>query len=84
MTGSAEDDVLPALQKRLSQLTEDFQARISILLGDLVHSPDGELKMLAVNINFNDVYKPERRRRKGSQRSKEKEKEMPKVAPPAA
>ncbi|CAI9635764.1 spindle pole body component alp6 [Alternaria burnsii] len=84
MTGSAEDDVLPALQKRLSQLTEDFRARISILLGDLVHSPDGELKMLAVNINFNDVYKPERRRRKGSQRSKEKEKETPRVAPSAA
>jgi gamma-tubulin complex component 3 len=54
------------------------------LLGDLVHSPDGELKMLAVNINFNDVYKPERRRRKGSQRSKEKEKETPRVAPSAA
>ncbi|KAG9185656.1 Spindle pole body component [Alternaria panax] len=84
MTGSAEDDVLPALQKRLSQLTEDFRARISILLGDLVHSPDGELKMLAVNINFNDVYKPERRRRKGSQRSKEKEKETPKAAHAAA
>ncbi|KAI4943373.1 hypothetical protein J4E91_009572 [Alternaria rosae] len=82
MTGSAEDDVLPALQKRLSQLTEDFRARISILLGDLVHSPDGELKMLAVNINFNDVYKPERRRRKGSQR-REKEKETPRVAPAA-
>ncbi|CAA9962798.1 Spindle pole body component alp6 [Pyrenophora teres f. maculata] len=78
MTGTAEDDVLPSLQKRLSQLTEDFRARISILLGDLVHSPDGELKMLAVNINFNDVYKPERRRRKGSQK-REREKDAPKV-----
>jgi gamma-tubulin complex component 3 len=83
MTGSAEDDVLPALQKRLSHLTDDFQARISILLGDLVHSPDGELKMLAVNINFNDVYKPERRRRKGSQK-REKEKETPRVVTSAA
>ncbi|RAR06049.1 spindle pole body component alp6 [Stemphylium lycopersici] len=83
MSGSAEDDVLPALQKRLSHLTEDFRARISILLGDLVHSPDGELKMLAVNINFNDVYKPERRRRKGSQKIA-KEKETPKVATAAA
>jgi gamma-tubulin complex component 3 len=53
--------------------------RISILLGDLVHSPDGELKMLAVNINFNDVYKPERRRRKG-EKKKEAGKETPKVA----
>lgn len=77
--GSGEDDVLPALQKRLGQLIEDFKSRISVLLGDLVHSPDGELKMLAVNINFNDFYKPERRRRKGDKK-REKEKETPKVA----
>ncbi|EMD70212.1 hypothetical protein GGP41_000348 [Bipolaris sorokiniana] len=77
MTGSVEDDVLPALQKRLSHLAEDFKARINLLLGDLVHSPDGELKMLAVNINFNDVYKVERRRRKGSQK-RDKDKEMSK------
>jgi gamma-tubulin complex component 3 len=84
MTGSGEDDVLPALQKRLNHLTEDFKARICILLGDLVHSPDGELKMLAVNINFNDVYKPERRRRKTAKKP-ETVKETPKVvATPAA
>lgn len=47
-----------------------------MLLGDLVHSPDGELKMLAVNINFNDVYKPERRRRR-SEKKREKERETP-------
>jgi gamma-tubulin complex component 3 len=76
--GSGEDDVLPALQKRLSHLVDDFRVRISILLGDLVHSPDGELKMLAVNINFNDVYKPERRRRKG-EKKKEVGKETPKA-----
>ncbi|KAL6705029.1 Microtubule-nucleating Tub4p (gamma-tubulin) complex component [Coniothyrium glycines] len=79
---SGEDDVLPALQKRLSQLTEDFKSRISVLLSDLVHSPDGELKMLAVNINFNDVYKPERRRRKGEK--KRESKETPKATPAAA
>lgn len=79
--GSSEDDVLPALQKRLGHLVSDFRARISILLGDLVHSPDGELKMLAVNINFNDVYKPERRKRKGD---KKKEKETPKETPKPA
>lgn len=76
--GSSEDDVLPALQKRLGNLVEDFRHRISILLGDLVHSPDGELKMLAVNINFNDVYKPERRRRKG-EKKKDGVKETPKT-----
>jgi gamma-tubulin complex component 3 len=82
--GSGEDDVLPALQKRLAYLTRDFKTGICILLGDLVHSPDGELKMLAVNINFNDVYKPERRRRKGVKKA-EGVKETPKVgATPAA
>jgi gamma-tubulin complex component 3 len=74
--GSGEDDVLSALRKRLAHLAEDFQARICLLLGDLVHSPDGELKMLAVNINFNDVYKPERRRRR-SEKKREREKETP-------
>ncbi|KAF3007644.1 Microtubule-nucleating Tub4p (gamma-tubulin) complex component [Curvularia kusanoi] len=80
--GSGEDDVLPALRKRLAHLAEDFQARICLLLGDLVHSPDGELKMLAVNINFNDVYKPERRRRR-SEKKREKERETP-AAPKTA
>lgn len=83
VTGSGEDDVLPALQKRLGHLIEDFKSRISVLLGDLVHSPDGELKMLAVNINFNEVYKPERRRRKG-EKKKEKEKDTPRVATTAS
>jgi gamma-tubulin complex component 3 len=78
--GSGEDDVLPALQKRLAHLIDDFRIRISVLLGDLVHSPDGELKMLAVNINFNDVYKPERRRKKGE---KKKDKETIKETPKA-
>ena len=72
--GAGEDGVLPALQKRLGALMQDFRGRISMLLGDLVHSPDGELKMLAVNINFNDVYQPARRRRK-SDKKREKERE---------
>ncbi|KAH9875625.1 hypothetical protein IAQ61_003089 [Plenodomus lingam] len=82
-SGLGEDDVLPALQKRLGALVEDFKSRISVLLGDLVHSPDGELKMLAVNINFNDVYQPSRRRRK-SERKREKDKETPKPVPTTA
>jgi gamma-tubulin complex component 3 len=73
--------VLPALQKRLGYLIEDFRQRISVLLGDLVHSPDGELKMLAVNINFNDVYKPERRRRKGDKKKEKEVKETPRATP---
>ncbi|KAF3035326.1 Microtubule-nucleating Tub4p (gamma-tubulin) complex component [Didymella heteroderae] len=79
--GSGEDDVLPALRQRLGTLAAEFGSRICLLLGDLVHSPDGELKMLAVNINLNDVYKPERRRRKGDKK-REKEKETPAVPRP--
>jgi gamma-tubulin complex component 3 len=80
----AEDDVLPALQKRLASLTEEFRNRIAILLGDLVHSPDGELKMLAVNINFNDVYRPVRRRGKRKEKEGAKEGETPRVGTPVA
>jgi gamma-tubulin complex component 3 len=75
-TGSVEDDVLPALRKRLALLADEFRNKICMLLGDLVHSPDSELKMLAVNINFNDVYKPERRRRKG-EKKREKDTQTP-------
>jgi gamma-tubulin complex component 3 len=53
-------------------------------LGDLVHSPDGELKMLAVNINFNDVYKPERRRRKTVKKPETVKETLRGVATPAA
>ncbi|KAF2871595.1 spindle pole body component alp6 [Massariosphaeria phaeospora] len=73
---SSEDDVLPALRKRLATLVVDFRARITVLLGDLVHQPDHDMRWLAMVMNFNDVYQPVRRRRKVDKK-REREKETP-------
>ncbi|PSN71968.1 hypothetical protein BS50DRAFT_583581 [Corynespora cassiicola Philippines] len=73
---TGEDDVLPALRKRLATLVVDFRARITVLLGDLIHQPDHDMRWLAMVMNFNDVYQPVRRRRK-SEKRKEREKETP-------
>jgi gamma-tubulin complex component 3 len=69
--GSGEDDVLPALRKRLSHLIKDFQVRITVLLGDLIHQPDHDMRWLAMVMNFNDVYQPKRRRKAEKKREKE-------------
>ncbi|KAF1950495.1 hypothetical protein CC80DRAFT_598099 [Byssothecium circinans] len=71
--GSGEDDVLPALRKRLSHLIKDFEVRITVLLGDLIHQPDHDMRWLAMVMNFNDVYQPKRRRKTEKKRDKEKE-----------
>lgn len=59
-----EDQMLPSLRKRLQELAVDFKSRLSILLGDLSSQPDVDMKFLGVVMNFNDVYRPERRRKK--------------------
>ncbi|KAF1964781.1 hypothetical protein BU23DRAFT_520671 [Bimuria novae-zelandiae CBS 107.79] len=74
--GGGEDDVLPALRKRLAQLIKEFQMRITILLGDLIHQPDHDMRWLAMVMNFNDVYQPKRRHSRRD-RKREKEKETP-------
>ncbi|KAF2185991.1 hypothetical protein K469DRAFT_631389 [Zopfia rhizophila CBS 207.26] len=75
--GGGETDVLPALRKRLATLLVDFRARVNVLLGDLAHQPDVDMKFLAMVMNFNDVYQPVRRRRKGE---KKRERETPQPA----
>jgi gamma-tubulin complex component 3 len=72
--GTGEEDILPALRKRLATLLVDFRSRVNILLGDLIHQPDHDLRWLAMVMNFNDVYQPVRRRRKGD-RDKRREKD---------
>ncbi|KAF2260469.1 hypothetical protein CC78DRAFT_523220 [Lojkania enalia] len=72
--GSGEDDVLPALRKRLATLIVDFRAKVNVLLGDLIHQPDHDMRWLAMVMNFNDVYQPVRRRRK---MDKKRDKETP-------
>lgn len=60
---SGDDAMLPALRKRLQDLSADFTTRVNNLLGDLIVQPDVDMKFLAVVMNFNDVYTPRKRRR---------------------
>ena len=60
---TSEDQMLPALRQRLSDLAKDFKGRVNILLGDLAVQPDVDMKFLGVVMNFNDVYAPKKRRR---------------------
>ena len=63
--GTAGDDqMLPSLRKRLQELSADFRSRLVVLLGDLLVQPDVDMKFLGVVMNFNDVYRPERRRKR--------------------
>jgi gamma-tubulin complex component 3 len=79
-SSSEDDDVLPALRKRIAHLIKDFQTRITVLLGDLIHQPDHDMRWLAMVMNFNDVYQPKRRRK--GEKKREKERETPQQAPP--
>ena len=60
---SSDDAMLPALRKRLSDLSAEFKTRLNNLLGDLAVQPDIDMKFLGVVMNFNDVYTPRKRRR---------------------
>ena len=63
--GTAGDDhMLPSLRKRLQELSADFRSRLVVLLGDLLVQPDVDMKFLGVVMNFNEVYRPERRRKR--------------------
>lgn len=61
--GESEDQMLSALRIRLAALSDDFRAKIAILLGDLAAQPDVNLRFLAMVMNFNDVYQPRKRKR---------------------
>lgn len=61
-SGGDDDAMLPALRKRLQDVSADFKTRVNNLLGDLLVQPDVDMKFLAVVMNFNDVYTPRKRR----------------------
>ena len=65
-----DDQVLPALQTRLRGLAGDFRARLAVLLGDLLQQSDPDIKFLGMNMNFNDVYRPQRRKRREKERER--------------
>ncbi|KAK4981363.1 Microtubule-nucleating Tub4p (gamma-tubulin) complex component, partial [Elasticomyces elasticus] len=72
-----DSTLLPALRARLESLAAEFKRRVNVLLGDLAHQPDVDMRFLAVVMNFNDVYAPVRRRRGGDRgRGKEREGEV--------
>ena len=80
-----DDQMLPSLRKRLQELSADFKARLATLLGDLLLQPDPDMKFLGVVMNFNDVYKPQRRkRREGKEKEREREKEKERKTPAEA
>ncbi|KAL9072175.1 MAG: hypothetical protein Q9157_005205 [Trypethelium eluteriae] len=68
ISSNNEDDMLPALRLRLASLSMDFRTKVNVLLGDLAYQPDVDMRFLGVVMNFNDVYKPVRRKRRTADR----------------
>jgi gamma-tubulin complex component 3 len=88
MAGGAGDDknLLVSLRARLLQLSAEFKSRVNMLLYDLAHQPDVDMRFLGVVMNFNEVYRPvnvrrhaakarEREKREREMESQRKEKE---------
>jgi gamma-tubulin complex component 3 len=70
LANGGERDLLAQLRPRLRTLAIDFRTRVNVLLGDLAHQPDVDMRFLAVVMNFNEVYAPvKRRRHQGQQKS---------------
>ncbi|MCJ1437702.1 Microtubule-nucleating Tub4p (gamma-tubulin) complex component [Xylographa pallens] len=76
-----DDQMLPSLRKRLQDLSADFRSRLVVLLGDLSVQPDVDMKFLGVVMNFNDVYRPERRRKRREGGAKDKDRERERKTP---
>lgn len=71
--GSVDKNLLVSLRARLLQLSAEFRSRVNMLLYDLAHQPDVDMRFLGVVMNFNEVYKPVNVRRQVA-RAREKEK----------
>ena len=71
-------NLLVSLRARLLQLSAEFKSRVNMLLYDLAHQPDVDMRFLGVVMNFNEVYKPVNVRRqvaKARERERERERE---------
>ena len=71
--GLGDEAMLSALRARMAELAGEFRARLATLLGDLLAQTDADMKFLGVVMNFNDVYRPVRRKRREREREREKE-----------
>lgn len=71
---NADEQMLTSLRTRLRDLSAEFKSRLTGLLGDLAYQPDVDMRFLGVVMNFNEVYKPHRRKPTTGVTSREKEK----------
>lgn len=62
-TAGDEKTLLTSLRGRLLNLSAEFRSRVNVLLYDLAHQPDVDMRFLGVVMNFNEVYKPVNRRK---------------------
>lgn len=67
-----DESHLISLRSRLLNLSAEFRSRLSMLLYDLAHQPDVDLRFLGVVMNFNEVYQPVNIRRQQARRAREK------------
>jgi gamma-tubulin complex component 3 len=70
--GSDDKTLLASLRARLVQLSADFKAKVNVLLYDIAHQPDVDMRFLGVVMNFNEVYKPVNIRRQAARKEREK------------
>lgn len=71
--GFADDEShLNSLRSRQINLSAEFRSRLTMLLYDLAHQPDVDLRFLGVVMNFNEVYQPVNVRRHQARRAREK------------
>ncbi|KAL2410674.1 Spindle pole body component alp6 [Exophiala dermatitidis] len=63
---------LNSLRARQLALSAEFRSRLSMLLYDLGHQPDVNLRFLGVVMNFNEFYQPVNVRRQQARRAREK------------
>ena len=74
ISGVGDDkNLLTSLRARLLQLSAEFKSRVNMLLYDLGHQPDVDMRFLGVVMNFNEVYRPVNVRRQAA-KAREREK----------
>jgi gamma-tubulin complex component 3 len=75
-SGGADKNLLVSLRARLLQLSAEFKSRVNMLLYDLAHQPDVDMRFLGVVMNFNEVYKPVNVRRQAAKAREREKREM--------
>lgn len=70
-----DDSTLPSLRSTLKKLAGDFKAKVVMLLGDLAHQQDMDMRLLGVLVNFNGFYELPKRKKDRDRRGGDREKE---------